>query len=79
MNKNYRLKYIKDGELKAAVFLKKQALSHFTEKLTIPPTLKPQKETFTFEEVRAFVSEFVSICSEYIAERIEEQEIKKKY
>lgn len=76
MNKNYRLKYIKDGELKAALFLKKQALSHFTEKLTIAPTIKPKKETFTFEEVRAFVSEFISICSEYISERIEEQEKK---
>lgn len=73
MNKNYRFKYIKDGELKAAIFLKNQALSHFLEKLTVlnAPRVTPIKETFTFEEVRAFISEFVSICSEYIAERVE--------
>ena len=73
MNKNYRLKYIKDGEIKAAIFLKNQALSHFQGKMTVLQNsgVTQKKEVFTFEELRAFVSEFVSICSEYIAERVE--------
>ena len=72
MKKNYRLKYIKDGEIKSAKYLKRQALSLFTEKLTNGTKNEPKKETFTLEEVRGIVSELMSIFNEYIEERVEE-------
>lgn len=76
MNKNYRLKYLRDGYLKAAIILKNEALSHFQKKITVlqESGLTPKKEVFTFEEVREFVSEFVSICSKHIAQWTEERE-----